>query len=92
VTTMALNGSSSGSSKGFFGSFNDVWVIDGVRTPMVDYCGEFSAVSATDLGIKVGREVLKRSGVPASDIGSARRWAPRTSCGKRWSTPRRTST
>ncbi len=55
---------------GFFGMFNDVWVIDGVRTPMVDYCGEFSAVSATDLGIKVGREVLKRSCVPGADIGS----------------------
>ena len=57
-------------SKGFFGSFDDVWMVDGVRTPMVDYCGDLGAVSATDLGIKVGREVLKRSGVPAADIGS----------------------
>jgi acetyl-CoA C-acetyltransferase len=56
--------------KGFFGSFDDVWMIDGVRTPMVDYCGELGMVSATDLGIKVAREVLKRSGVPAADIGS----------------------
>ena len=57
-------------NKGFFGSFDDVWMIDGVRTPMVDYCGDFSAVSATDLGIKAGREVLARSSVPAADIGS----------------------
>ncbi len=56
--------------KGFFGSFDDVWMIDGVRTPMVDYCGELGGVSATDLGIKVAREVLARSGVPAADIGS----------------------
>jgi len=57
-------------SKGFFGSFDDVWMIDGVRTPMVDYCGDLGGVSATDLGIKVAREVLKRSGVPAGHIGS----------------------
>lgn len=57
-------------SKGFFGRFDDIWMVDGVRTPMVDYCGELGAVSATDLGIKVAREVLARSGVPAADIGS----------------------
>ncbi len=56
--------------KGFFGSFDDVWMVDGVRTPMVDYCGDLGAVSATDLGIKVAREVLARSGVPGADIGS----------------------
>ena len=56
--------------KGFFGSFDDVWMIDGVRTPMVDYCGELGGVSATDLGIKVAREALARAGVPAADIGS----------------------
>ncbi len=57
-------------SKGFYDSFDDVWLIDGVRTPMVDYCGDLGAVSATDLGIKAAREVLARSGVPAADIGS----------------------
>jgi acetyl-CoA C-acetyltransferase len=57
-------------SKGFYSSFNDVWMIDGVRTPMVDYCSHFGGVSPTDLGIKVAREALKRSGVPAGDIGS----------------------
>ena len=55
---------------GFYGRFEDVWLVDGVRTPMVDYCGEFAAVSATDMGIKVAREILARTGVPASDIGS----------------------
>ncbi|MEN3365853.1 MAG: acetyl-CoA C-acetyltransferase [Burkholderiales bacterium] len=57
-------------SKGFFSSFNDIWMVDAVRTPFVDYCGEFSQVLPADMGIKVGREVLKRSGVPAADIGS----------------------
>lgn len=58
------------SSKGLYSSFKDVWMIDGVRTPMVDYCGAFGDLSPTDMGIKVAREVLKRSGVPAADIGS----------------------
>lgn len=57
-------------NKGFFSSFNDVWMLDGVRTPMADYCGAFSDISPTDMGIKVAREVLERSGVAPSDIGS----------------------
>jgi acetyl-CoA C-acetyltransferase len=57
-------------AKGFYSSFNDVWMIDGVRTPMVDYCGAFSNLSPTDMGIKVAREILKRANVPATDIGS----------------------
>jgi acetyl-CoA C-acetyltransferase len=58
------------SRKGFFNAFNDVWMLDGVRTPMVDYCGALGHVSPTDLGIKAAREVLKRAGVPADHIGS----------------------
>lgn len=56
--------------KGFFNAFKDVWMLDGVRTPMVDYCGALGHISPTDLGIKAAREILKRSGVAASDIGS----------------------
>jgi len=57
-------------SKGFFSGFNDVWMLDGVRTPMVDYCGALGHISPTDLGIKAAREALKRAGVPGTDIGS----------------------
>mgnify|MGYP000915472973 CR=1 FL=1 len=57
-------------TKGFFTAFHDVWMLDGVRTPMVDYCGALGHVSPTDLGIKAAREALKRAGVAASDIGS----------------------
>ena len=57
-------------SKGFFSTFNDVWVLDGVRTPMVDYCGALGDVSPTDLGIKVAREALRRAGVSGAHIGS----------------------
>ena len=56
--------------KGFFNAFHDVWLLDGVRTPMVDYCGALGHVSPTDLGIKAARAALQRAGVPGSDIGS----------------------
>lgn len=57
-------------NKGFFNAFQDVWMLDGVRTPMVDYCGALGHISPTDLGIKAAREALKRADVPGSDIGS----------------------
>ena len=57
-------------TQGFFTAFDDVWMLDGVRTPMVDYCGALGHVSPTDLGIKAAREALKRAGVPGSDICS----------------------
>ena len=57
-------------AKGFFNAFADVWMHEGVRTPMVDYCGALGHISPTDLGIKAARAALQRAGVPASDIGS----------------------
>jgi acetyl-CoA C-acetyltransferase len=57
-------------SKGFFNAFADVWMHEGVRTPMVDYCGSLGHISPTDLGIKAAREALKRAGIAASEIGS----------------------
>ena len=58
------------SKKGFFNSFDDVVIVDGVRTPMVDYCGALGHISPTDLGIKAARESLKRAGIAATEIGS----------------------
>ena len=46
-------------AKGFFNAFADVWMHEGVRTPMVDYCGALGHISPTDLGIKAAREALK---------------------------------
>ena len=45
-------------------------MLDGVRTPMVDYCGALGHISPTDLGIKAAREALSRSGVPDEHIGA----------------------
>ena len=58
------------SRKGFFNAFKDIWMLDGVRTPMVDYCGALGHISPTDLGIKAARAVLQRSGVPGEQIES----------------------
>ncbi len=57
-------------TKGFFNAFADVWMHEGVRTPMVDYCGALGHISPTDLGIKAAREALQRAGIAPSDIGS----------------------
>lgn len=48
--------------------FDDAVLIDGVRTPFVDFNGALSPVSPIDLGIKVARAVLARTGLPASDV------------------------
>ena len=57
-------------SRGFFQSFDDIVMLGGVRTPMVDYCGALGHVSPTDLGIKAARESLRRAGLAGTDIGS----------------------
>lgn len=57
-------------SRGFFNAFDDVWLLAGVRTPMVDYCGALGHISPTDLGIKAARAALERAGVPGEHIGS----------------------
>ena len=56
--------------KGFFNAFKDIWIIDGVRTPMVDYCGALGHISPTDLGIKASRAALARAEVPGDHIGT----------------------
>ena len=57
-------------SKGFFNAFQDVWLLDGMRTPMVDYCGALGHISPTDLGIKAARAALTKSGVNPADVGT----------------------
>jgi acetyl-CoA C-acetyltransferase len=55
---------------GIGATFTDAWLLDGVRTPFVDYNGVLAKVSPIDLGIKAGREAVKRAGVDAKDIGT----------------------
>ncbi|MBC9879850.1 thiolase family protein [Bradyrhizobium sp. INPA01-394B] len=51
-------------------SWDGAYLVDGVRTPFVDYNGALASVSPIDLGIKVGREAVKKSGIDANEIGT----------------------
>jgi acetyl-CoA C-acetyltransferase len=50
--------------------FEDAFIVDGARTPFVDYNGAFSLVSPIELGIKAGRAALERAGVEGDEIGA----------------------
>jgi len=54
--------------KGLLSQYDDVWLLDGVRTPFADYNTVLSLVSPIDLGIKVAREVFHRTGVSPADV------------------------
>ena len=57
-------------SKALTASWQDVWLLDGVRTPFIDYNGALAQISPIDLGIKAAREVFARSGAAPQDVGS----------------------
>ena len=56
--------------KGLRYSFADAWLIEGVRTPFVDYTGAFADISPIDLGIKAARAVIGKAGVDPATIGT----------------------
>jgi acetyl-CoA C-acetyltransferase len=58
----------SSSPKALLSHYDDVFLLDGVRTPFVEYNTSLGLVSPTDLGIKVAREIFRRSGVPPADV------------------------
>ena len=51
-------------------SYEDIWLVAGVRTPFADYMGTLRDVAPTDLGIAAARAVLAKSGVPATAVDS----------------------
>ena len=57
-------------SNGLATTFDDAYLIGGVRTPFADYNGALAAVSPIDLGIKAAREVFKRTGASPQDVGT----------------------
>jgi acetyl-CoA C-acetyltransferase len=57
-------------SKSLTAAWQDVWLLDGVRTPFVDYNGALAQISPIDLGIKAAREVFARAGASPQDVGT----------------------
>src|SRR5262249_36113345 len=55
---------------GIFCAYDDVWLLDGVRTPFIDYNGPLGLVSPIDLGIKVARILFDRTKIPPAEVGS----------------------
>ncbi len=55
-------------SRGLISQYDDMWLLEGVRTPFADYNTVLGLVSPIDLGIKVAREVLQRSGVSPEQV------------------------
>src|SRR5512147_3043128 len=50
--------------------YEGIWLVDGVRTPFADYNTLLGLVSPIDLGIKVAKEVFRRSGISPEDVES----------------------
>lgn len=57
-------------NEGLYSAFDDVAILEAVRTPWCDYGGALGLVSPTDLGIKVGREVLHRAAIDPATVDS----------------------
>jgi acetyl-CoA acyltransferase 2 len=49
-------------------SSNEIVILEGARTPMAEYNGHLSEVSAIDLGAIAAREALARSGTQPSEV------------------------
>jgi acetyl-CoA acetyltransferase family protein len=46
----------------------DLVLVDGVRTPMIEYNGDFADISAIDLGVTAARALFERTGADPSEI------------------------
>lgn len=55
-------------NKGIGILFDDIFLVNGVRTPFGKYCGSLSQISPTDLGIFSSTAALEKSGVKPNEI------------------------
>jgi acetyl-CoA acetyltransferase family protein len=46
----------------------DIFIVDGARTPMAEYNGHFTDISAIDLGVIAAKEALSRSGFSPDEM------------------------
>jgi acetyl-CoA C-acetyltransferase len=55
-------------NKALLSQYDNVFLVDGIRTPFVEYNTAIGLISPTDLGIKAAREVFRRGNVPPADV------------------------
>ncbi len=60
----------SATNGGFFIAYEDIYLLDGIRTPFIDYNTALGLVSPTDLGIKSARALFARTKIPPQDVGA----------------------
>jgi len=54
--------------KGFGITYDDIYLVNGARTPFGKLCGTLGQVSPTDLGVFASKAALEKSGVTGGDI------------------------
>ena len=57
--------------KGIAIQYDDVYLVNGARTPFGKYCGSLAQVSPTDLGIVASKAALDKAKVKADEIDQA---------------------
>jgi acetyl-CoA C-acetyltransferase len=55
-------------TKALLSSYENVWLLDGVRTPFIGFNTALGVVSPTDLGIKAARAVFHKSEISPKDV------------------------
>ena len=55
-------------TKALLSSYDNVWLLDGVRTPFIEFNTALGVVSPTDLGIKAARAVFHKSEISPKDV------------------------
>jgi acetyl-CoA C-acetyltransferase len=55
-------------TKALLSSYDNIWLLDGVRTPFIEFNTALGIVSPTDLGIKAAREVFRKSEISPKDV------------------------
>src|ERR1700729_134543 len=58
----------SATGKALLSRYDNVFLLDGVRTPFIEYNTALGLVSPTDLGIKAARAVFHRASVAPTDV------------------------
>lgn len=54
--------------KGFGITYDDIFLVNGARTPLGKLCGTLGSISPTDLGIYATKAALEKSGIIGADI------------------------